>query len=162
MLTNSRSDEVLTNEQTANRLLRVSVLRERQAQNALAQAQATVAQAKAELASLEVRREAAQALVRESMAEAVRSSELEWMSRALLSDDAAIRRAQESINTAAVALEGALAVYREASKKRMVAEKYRDSMRRARLQNVSSKQDRSASDRAGRARATDTSNSDPE
>ena len=162
MLTNSRSDEVLTNEQTANRLLRVSELRERQAQNTLAQAQAAVAQAKAELSSLKVRREAAQAQVRESMAEAVRSSQLEWMSRALLSDDAAIRRAQENVDAAAVALESALAAYREASKKRMVAEKYRDSMRRARLQDVSRKQDRNASDRSGRSRSADTPTSDPE
>ena len=121
-----------------------------------------MAQAKAELSSLKVRREAAQAQVRESMAEAVRSSQLEWMSRALLSDDAAIRRAQENVDAAAVALESALAAYREASKKRMVAEKYRDSMRRARLQDVSRKQDRNASDRSGRSRSADTPTSDPE
>ena len=150
----------MTNEQTANRLVKVSELRERQAKNALAQAQATMAQAKAELASLQVRREAAQAHVRESMAEAVRSSQLEWMSRALLSDDAAIQRAQENINAAAVVLEGALATYGEASKKRMVAEKYRDAMRRARLQDVSRKQDRDASDRSGRSSPIDTSNSE--
>ena len=149
------------NENTANRLLKVSELREKQAKNTLGQAQAAVVTAEAALASYITKRDDAHERVRQAMNEGKAISELEWMSQALLAEERMIEQARTKLEEARKTLKDALAVFSQMSRQRLTAEKYRDRLRLERLKEWSQKEDRVASDRAAsRPNPADTTSRD--
>ena len=141
----------MSNEKTAESWLRVSELREQKTQMDVARAQAELIEAKESLDASESRLERSQQAIRAQTTDVVSVANMELMSRGLAADEAAVARSRTLVQEAQARLREVIEAHSETSKQRMVAERYRDRLRRERIDDWQRKQDREASDRAGRA-----------
>jgi hypothetical protein len=141
----------MSNEKTAESWLRVSELREQKTQMDVARAQAELLEAKESLDASELRLERSQQVMRAQTTDVVSVANMELLSRGLAADEAAVARSRTHVQKAQARLREVIEVHSETSKQRMVAERYRDRLRRERIDDWQRKQDREASDRAGRA-----------
>jgi len=140
----------MSKEKTAESWLRVSELREQKSQMEVAKAQAQVVAAGSYYDSSLARLAKSQSIIRAQTANVVSAASIELLSRGLAADEAAVARAREGVEAAKQKLGQVVALHSEISKQRMVAEKYKARLRRERIDEWERKQDREASDRAGR------------
>ena len=140
----------MSKEKTAESWLRVLELREQKTKMEVARVQSQLAASEHTLAALEEQLTTTHNAMREQSSEVVSVASIELFSRGLAADEAAVARAREAVLEVRSRLAEVVAMHSEASKKRMVAERYRDRLKRERIEDWQRKQDREASDRAGR------------
>ena len=140
----------MSKEKTAESWLRVLELREQKTKMEVARVQAELASSEHTLAALEEQLTTTHDAMREQSSDVISVASIEFLSRGLAADEAAVARAHAEVLDVRSRLAEAVAMHSESSKKRMVAERYRDRLKRERIEDWQRKQDREASDRAGR------------